>query len=69
MPKDEPSAGISSVSSQVEGPAGHCAIASSLGFWLDGLIAEGDPDDVMSLLHRQAAWRGLLQRNCPASRG
>jgi hypothetical protein len=67
MPQDKPSGHISSVSSPTDEPAAHSASASSPGFWLDGLIAEGDPDDVISLLHRQAAWRGLLARNCPAS--
>ncbi|MFN7055812.1 hypothetical protein [Hyphomonas sp.] len=35
--------------------------------WLDRLIAEGDPGDTISLLHRQAAWRGLLSGADPAS--
>ncbi|MBR9835385.1 MAG: hypothetical protein GYB42_09380 [Alphaproteobacteria bacterium] len=29
--------------------------------WLDRLIAEGDPDDLVSLLHRQAAWLDLMK--------
>ncbi|MFN3314210.1 MAG: hypothetical protein ACK46Q_12200 [Hyphomonas sp.] len=69
MPQNKPPGHISSVSSPIEGQAGHSGIASSPGFWLDGLIAEGDPDHLISLLHRQAAWRGLLLRNCPASHG
>ena len=55
--------------SPIEAQADHSCIASSCGLWLDGLIAEGDPGDLISLLHRQAAWRGLLLRDCPASHG
>ena len=29
--------------------------------WLDQLIAEGDPDDLASLIHKQAAWLDLMQ--------
>lgn len=39
------------------------------GLWLDSLIANGDPDDLISLLHRQAAWRGLLSHGNPPSHG
>jgi len=69
MPQDKPPGHFSSVSSRTERPVGHQASPSCPGLWLDRLIAEGDPDDAISLLHRQAAWRGLLQRNCPASHG
>lgn len=30
--------------------------------WLDRLIAEGDPDDLISLVHRQAAWLDLMTK-------
>lgn len=39
------------------------------GLFLDSLIADGDPDDLISLLHRQAAWRGLLSHSYPPSHG
>ena len=29
--------------------------------WLDRLIAEGDPDDLVSVLHRQAVWLDLVR--------
>ncbi|MEM5517853.1 hypothetical protein WNY37_12925 [Henriciella sp. AS95] len=29
--------------------------------WLDRLIAAGDPDDMVSLIHRQAAWLELVR--------
>lgn len=29
--------------------------------WLDELIAEGDPDDLVSVIHRQAAWLDLMR--------
>ncbi|WP_143435235.1 hypothetical protein [Henriciella aquimarina] len=29
--------------------------------WLDQLIAEGDPDDLASLIHKQAAWLDLMR--------
>lgn len=29
--------------------------------WLDELIAEGDPNDMISLIHRQAAWLDLMR--------
>ena len=35
--------------------------ANVLGLWLDRLIAEGDPGDMVSLVHRQHAWLELLR--------
>ncbi len=32
-----------------------------VGLWLDQLVAEGDPDDLASLLHRHAAWLELMR--------
>lgn len=29
--------------------------------WLDELIADGDPDDMVSVIHRQAAWLDLMR--------
>ena len=29
--------------------------------WLDQLIAEGDPDDMITLIHRQAAWLDMMR--------
>ncbi|WP_300393562.1 hypothetical protein [Henriciella sp.] len=29
--------------------------------WLDELIAEGDPNDLVSVIHRQAAWLELMR--------
>ncbi|MFN4025333.1 MAG: hypothetical protein ACK4MQ_10900 [Hyphomonas sp.] len=42
---------------------------SGSGLCLDRLLAEGDPGDLISLLHRQAAWLGLLARGRPPSQG
>lgn len=35
--------------------------ASVTRIWLDQLIAEGDPQDLISLIHRQAAWLDLMR--------
>lgn len=35
--------------------------ANVLGLWLDRLIADGDPGDLISLVHRQHAWLELLR--------
>lgn len=35
--------------------------ASVTRIWLDQLIAEGDPEDLVSLVHRQAAWLDLMR--------
>ena len=35
--------------------------ANVLGLWLDRLIAEGDPGDLISMVHRQQAWLELLR--------
>ncbi len=35
--------------------------ANVLGLWLDRLIAEGDPGDLVSLVHRQHVWLELLR--------
>ncbi len=63
----------SSVSSHAEvHPAQLCGQAVNdhgPGLFLDSLIADGDPDDLISLLHRQAAWRGLLSHSYPPSHG
>ena len=32
-----------------------------LEVWLDRLIAEGDPDDLITMLHRQKAWLEMMQ--------
>lgn len=32
-----------------------------MSVWLDRLIAEGDPNDLISLIHRQAAWLELMK--------
>ena len=73
MFKAEPSYRSSSVSSHAEAPLARLSERSSPdhgpGLYLDGLIADGDPDDLISLLHRQAAWRGLLSHSHPPSRG
>ena len=63
----------SSVSSHAEVPLaqlrGHTANDPGPGLFLDRLIADGDPGDLISLLHRQAAWRGLLSPDHPSSHG
>ncbi len=63
----------SSVSSHAEARSaqlcGQPANDHGPGLFLDSLIADGDPDDLISLLHRQAAWRGLLSHGNPPSRG
>lgn len=65
-----PTPGVSSPSevspAKLHGPL---APAFCPGLFLDGFIAEGDPDDLVSLLHRQMAWRGLMLRAFPASHG
>lgn len=33
-----------------------------LGLWLDRLIAQGDPDDLISMIHRQQAWLELMRQ-------
>lgn len=40
--------------------------------WLDQLIAEGDPDDLVSLIHRQSAWLDMMRERlakCPPETG
>ena len=32
-----------------------------LGLWLDELIAKGDPDDLVSMIHRQQSWLAMMQ--------
>jgi hypothetical protein len=32
-----------------------------LGIWLDRLIAEGDPGDLISLIHRQQLWLEMMR--------
>jgi hypothetical protein len=32
-----------------------------LGLWLDRLIEQGDPDDLVSLVHRQQAWLEMMR--------
>jgi hypothetical protein len=63
----------SSVSSHAEVPparlCGFPANDHGPGLFLDRLIAYGDPGDLISLLHRQAAWRGLLSHGDPTSHG
>ncbi|MBY9067321.1 hypothetical protein K1X12_10445 [Hyphomonas sp. WL0036] len=73
MFKAMPTHRSSRVSSHAEAPPVLAGSRSSHtcgpGLYLDDLIATGDPDDLISLLHRQAAWRGLLSRGCPPSHG
>ena len=73
MPQMKPAYRSSSVSSHAEAPSGlipgHPAPAAETGLFLDSLIADGDPGDLISLLHRQAAWRGLLLHGHPPSHG
>ena len=59
---------VSPFAALAEAPTGHSALENwlsgqraVLSLWLDRLIAEGDPDDLISLLHRQAAWLDLIQ--------
>ncbi|HAY07349.1 MAG TPA: hypothetical protein DCY26_11920 [Hyphomonas sp.] len=35
--------------------------AGVLGLWLDRLIEQGDPDDLVSLVHRQQLWLELMR--------
>ncbi len=35
--------------------------ANLVGLWLDRLIEQGDPDDLVSMVHRQQAWLELLR--------
>ena len=63
----------SSVSSHAEVPparlCGFPANEHGPGLFLDRLIADGDPGDLISLLHRQEAWRGLLSHSHLTSQG
>lgn len=34
--------------------------AQILDLWLDRLIAEGDPDDLISMIHRHQVWLSLI---------
>lgn len=58
-----PSAGIVSSPMPVSGPV--CdwldSQANVLGLWLDRLIAEGDPGDLISMVHRQQIWLQMLR--------
>ena len=38
--------------------------ANVLGLWLDRLIEAGDPEDLVSLVHRQQAWLQLMRERC-----
>lgn len=53
------------VSSPVSGKGPLCdwidTQAGVLGLWLDRLIEQGDPDDLVSLVHRQQAWLELMR--------
>ncbi|MFN7180837.1 hypothetical protein [Hyphomonas sp.] len=53
------------VSSPVSGNGPLCdwidTQAGVLGLWLDRLIEQGDPDDLVSLVHRQQAWLELMR--------
>lgn len=73
MPPVKPASRSSSVSSQAEAHPGFMPDGfggpSGSGLCLDRLLAEGDPGDLISLLHRQAAWLGLLARGRPPSQG
>lgn len=40
--------------------------SSVMELWLDRLIADGDPDDMVSLLHRQAAWLDMAKNRVRA---
>lgn len=35
--------------------------ANVLGIWLDRLIEQGDPGDLVSMVHRQQAWLEMLR--------
>ncbi len=35
--------------------------ANVLGLWLDRLIEQGDPEDLISMVHRQQAWLEMLR--------
>lgn len=73
MFKAVPTYRSSSVSSQPEVRraqlCGQPANDHGPGLFLDHLIAEGDPGDLISLLHRREAWRGLLSHGDPPSHG
>lgn len=73
MFKALPTCRSSSVSSHAEVPLARlCSFPADdpgPGLFLDRLIADGDPGDLISLLHRQAAWRGLLSHGHPSSHG
>ena len=58
-----PSPGLVSSPMPVSGPL--CdwidSQANVLGLWLDRLIAEGDPSDLITMVHRQQVWLELLR--------
>ena len=45
---------------ETQGDAMHTHAQVS-GFWLDRLIATGDPEDTVSMLHRQQSWLAMMQ--------
>lgn len=55
----------SPVSGPVSGKSPLCdwidSQANVLGLWLDRLIEQGDPDDLVSMVHRQQAWLELMR--------
>lgn len=38
-----------------------------LGLWLDRLIEDGDPEDLISMVHRQHAWLRLMREHLGGS--
>lgn len=61
-PRPSPQA-ASSPATGIAGPLGDWidTQANVLGLWLDRLIEQGDPGDVISMVHRQQAWLELMK--------
>ncbi len=60
---NSPSDRLASSPMPVSGPVGDWIESQTnvLGLWLDRLIAEGDPGDLISMVHRQQAWLQMLR--------
>ncbi len=54
-------AGAAALSSSRSAAAPHC-LGHTDRLWLDQLLSEGDPGDLISMLHRYRAWLDLEDR-------
>jgi hypothetical protein len=58
-----PGQAVSSPAPSMAGPLGDWidSQANVLGLWLDRLIEQGDPADLISMVHRQQLWLELMR--------